>query len=116
MKINMLSIYLSIFYDMFLIISIVSNGPKKDKKKGDKEQGLQDPKMVHFTGRLTGEIDLKDVEKLKSEAKDAKLRTRRSFFHTRLNKSQLKHLLRSALPTKRILFNEIGKIHFQFPG
>ena len=97
-----------------LNFSIVSNGQRKDKKEGKKEQELQDPKMVHFTGRLTGEIDLKDVEKLqvKSEAKDAKLRTRRSFFHTRLNKSQLKHLLRSALPTKRILFNEIGKIHF----
>ena len=90
---------------------IVNYGPKGDRKEKTQEQ--QNPKMVQFTGSLVGELDLNDVESLKqqSASKDLKRRARRSsFHHTRLNKNQLKHLLRSALPTKRILFNEIGKI------
>ena len=76
-------------------------------------QKHQKPKMVQFTGSLVGELDLNDVENLKLQPSenDINRRTRRSsFHHTSLNKNQLKHLLRSALPTKRILFNEIGNL------
>ena len=89
----------------------VNYGPKEDAK--EKTQEHQNPKMVQFTGSLVGELDLNDVESLQKQpaSNDLKRRARRSsFHHTRLNKNQLKHLLRSALPTKRILFNEIGEI------
>ena len=74
--------------------------------------GQEEPNLVHFKGTLVGDIDLNEVDDIHIDVGEPQKRRNRrsSFHHTPFNKVQLKHLLRSALPSKRILFNEIGNV------
>ena len=94
-------------------------------EKSEKRNPIK-PQLVKFTGKVFGQIDLNEVEKQNDLAmtslKTKTIRVRRGVpvrLHERssqlrgvpVRSIRLNDLLRGSIPTKRILFNEIGSRH-----
>lgn len=93
----------------FLVHRLYEND-KSDWLMKKKKEEQYNPQLVDFEGQLFGKIALNDIEKQNDMALGLMKKQKRRFHRAiPIRNIQLNHFLRSSVPSKRILFNEIGK-------